>query len=155
MKTLAIILGIFLAIYLVYRYLTRDELFYNPDEEASQKKLSNDERNRYEHVALKFANALVKGNYDTAFDLLEDRSDELWNADYLKKQYDQMIEYGYGPATDVEVVETMDDWPDRKSDDIGWAYVAISGDGFNEAVSVVVTKKKNVYKIRDIEWGRP
>lgn len=109
MKTLAIVAGIFFVIYLIYRYLTRDELYYNPDEDESLKKLSDNERKRYEQVALTFANALVKGNYNVAFDMLEEHSRKLWNANYLKSQYIKMIAYGSGPVTDVEVVETMDD----------------------------------------------
>ena len=35
--------------------------------------------------------------------------------------------------------ESMDDWPDKKSDDIGWVYVSISGATFGEAVTLIVT----------------
>jgi len=155
MKTLAVIFGALLAIYLLYRYLTRDELYYNPDEDESRRKLSSGERNRYKQFALEFANALVKGSYDSAASMLNEHLSKQWKNESLKKYYNEMIEYGDGAATHVEVMETMDDWPDRKIDDIGWAYVAISGDGFNEAVTVVVSKKDGLYKISDIEWGRP
>ena len=52
-------------------------------------------------------------------------------------------------------VEFMDDWPARQSQDIGWAYVSITGAGFIEAVTVVVAEENGTAKIREIEWGRP
>jgi hypothetical protein len=52
-------------------------------------------------------------------------------------------------------VEFMDDWPARQSQDIGWAYVSITGAGFIEAVTVVVAEENGAAKIREIEWGRP
>lgn len=55
----------------------------------------------------------------------------------------------------VELVTTMEQWPGREPDDAGWAYVAIAGDVFSEAVTVVVEHAGNGFAIRDIEWGRP
>ena len=63
-----------------------------------------------------------------------------------------MIAYGEGPPDEIQPVTTLEDWPDRRQGDLGWVYVGISGPGFVEAVSVVVTKAG---KIRQIEWGHP
>jgi len=38
---------------------------------------------------------------------------------------------------------------------MGFAYVAISGEDYNEAVSVVVAQERARMVIRDLEWGRP
>lgn len=66
-----------------------------------------------------------------------------------------MIEYGDGPATFVQLMQTLEDWPAKKEGDAGWAYVAISGEGYSEAVVVVVCEEGGQFCIRDIEWGRP
>ncbi len=48
--------------------------------------------------------------------------------------------------------------------DIGWAYVAICGDGYagegsagqySEAVTIIVMQEHTKHVIRNIEWGRP
>ena len=52
-------------------------------------------------------------------------------------------------------MEDMREWPTRQDPDIGWAYVAICGEGFNEAVSVIVSEEGGQAVIRNIEWGRP
>jgi hypothetical protein len=43
-----------------------------------------------------------------------------------------MIAYGGEPVTVDDHTESMDDWPAKKSDDIGWVYVSISGATFGE-----------------------
>jgi hypothetical protein len=48
-----------------------------------------------------------------------------------------------------------DDMPDMTPADLGWVYVAISGESFSEAVTVVVTREDGGAKIRELEWGRP
>jgi hypothetical protein len=45
-------------------------------------------------------------------------------------------------------------WPGKERDDVAWVYVAISGDSFAEAVSVVA-REDGQELIRSVEWGRP
>ncbi|HNC91251.1 MAG TPA: hypothetical protein PL000_20160 [Anaerolineales bacterium] len=49
----------------------------------------------------------------------------------------------------------MEQWPDQRPNDVGWAYVAIDGEGFSEAVTVIVENERQTPAIRYIEWGRP
>ena len=49
----------------------------------------------------------------------------------------------------------MDYWPDKQPRDIGWAYAAIWGEGFSEAVTVTVAEEEGKEVIRVLEWGRP
>ena len=49
----------------------------------------------------------------------------------------------------------MFDWPHKQPGDIGWAYVSISGEHFNEAVTCVVAAVNGHNLIRELEWGRP
>jgi hypothetical protein len=51
--------------------------------------------------------------------------------------------------------KVLDYWPARQLGDVGWAYVAISGDGFSEAVTVTVADMGGRMMIRELEWGRP
>ena len=49
----------------------------------------------------------------------------------------------------------MDDWPDKRADDIGRVYLGIHGDGFVEAVTAIVASVEGELLIRDIAWVRP
>jgi hypothetical protein len=109
---------------------------------------------RTEHgdVALRFAEALRSGRFDLAHSYLSPPLAMQASASDLKTSYEQMIAYGGAPATDVELMTTLEDWPDKRPNDIGWAYVSIAGPGYSEAGTVVVTDDG---QIRDVEWGRP
>ena len=103
--------------------------------------------------ALAFAQALVEGNFNGAHTLLTSTTQTEISAGQLRENYLGMIDYWETKVVDeVEALEILDDWPDKQSEDWGWVYVAINGDGFGEAISIVITKDK---KIREIEWGRP
>jgi len=106
-------------------------------------------------VASQFAEALAKGDFGRANELLTEAAKKHLSATELKKTYEGMIAYGRGPAKHVEVLQSLGIWPGKQKDDAGWVYVSISGDDFSEAVSVVVARESGKELIRHIEWGRP
>lgn len=109
------------------------------------------------HIALadKFARALGAGSFDQAHALLTDDQKKALSVGALKKDYEEMIAYGPGPSKHIEVMQALDTWPEKKKGDIGWVYVAIAGDSFSEAATVVVARTGAGLVIRSIEWGRP
>ena len=108
-------------------------------------------------IGVSFANAIVSGDYEAAHALLSESLKRAWPPARLEAEFAAMIDYGEGPAEDVELisVDKMMGWEVREPADVGWAYVAISGEGFNEAVSVIVASEGGRYAIRELEWGRP
>ena len=108
-------------------------------------------------IGISFANAIVSGDFEAAHALLSESLKGEWPPARLEAELAAMIDYGEGPAEDVELVsvDNMIGWEVREPADIGWAYVAISGEGFNEAVSVIVASEGGRYAIRGLEWGRP
>ena len=106
-------------------------------------------------VAFEFANSIVNGNFSAAYELLTEQLKAEWDPNSLKEEYDEMIDYGQGPVTYIEVMNEMTDWPAKKENDVGWAYVAMNGDGYGEAIAVVVCSDNNQLRIREIDWGRP
>jgi hypothetical protein len=58
-------------------------------------------------------------------------------------------------VTDVEVIQETADWPTKAKEDVAWVYVALSGDGFSEAVNVLIAREDGHELIRSVEWGRP
>ncbi len=106
-------------------------------------------------TAKTFAEALAKGDFDGAHTLLSADAKLIFPPTELENRYRRMTEYGTGPAADVQVIQELASWPDRQPDDVGWAYVAISGATFSEAVTVIVSRENGEDVIRSIEWGRP
>ncbi len=106
-------------------------------------------------VAGAFARALAAKQYVQAHGFLAKDLAARIDVATLGKQYEDMVSYGSGPATDVIVIFAMDHWPDKRPGDIGWAYAAISGPDFSEAVTVTVADEGGKAVIRQLEWGRP
>lgn len=108
-------------------------------------------------IALTFAHALVARDFEAAHILLSSSLTKEWTPKRLEEELTRMVAYGTGQPDQVELISVDDmwEWQTRQDSDIGWAYVAISGDDFNEAVSVVVSNEGDHRVIRNIEWGRP
>jgi len=122
----------------------------------SWKKLKmNNQDAVYTKIAFDFASALANNDFKKAHSLLcQDRQEE-WTELWLKNNYKAMIEYGEGAANVVEVMEIMTDWPARKASQVMWVYVAIAGDDFSEAVTVIISENNGISRIQEIEWARP
>lgn len=112
-------------------------------------------KSKHGKLAFQFASALTNDNFSEAYSMLSEEQQNEQSPELLKEQFEQMIEYGQGPVRHIELISEMTEWPAKEANDVGWAYVAIVGDEFSEAVSVVVSEENNGYKIRKIEWGRP
>lgn len=111
----------------------------------------------YAKLAVRFANALVAGDFDQAHTLLSAELRSGLTPSSLRETYETMIGYGDGPPTNVELIVTMEQWqlPEQRPTDLGWAYVAIAGTGYSEAVTVIVENAGGETAIRYLEWGRP
>lgn len=103
----------------------------------------------------RFAQALTEKRYADAHAQLTAAQQKLWPPDKLARQYEEMTSYGSGPAKVDGHSEFLDSWPERQSQDMGWAYISISGSDFAEAVTVIVSDENGIPKIRHLEWGRP
>jgi hypothetical protein len=112
----------------------------------------------YAEVGVEFATALVNGDFARAHGLLAPELRAQLTPDGLRERLYRMFRgYSDGEPREVWFDEEfqMDDWPDKRTDDVGWAYVSITGDNFVEAVTVIVAKVDGGLFIRNIEWGRP
>ena len=106
-------------------------------------------------LALDFANAMAAGDTARAHAMLSTALQAQMTPNTLARDYQQMVDYGEGAPTVVQVMTTMSDWPARESSDTEWVYVAIANDSYSEAVTVVVMQDGSRLAIRSIEWGRP
>lgn len=106
-------------------------------------------------VGFVFANALVAGEYNVAYNMLSTSLRAELSLVQLKEKFESMIRYGPSAPNSVKVMSFLNNYASKEALDIGWAYVAINGDGFCEAVSVIVTQEETKPVIRHIDWGRP
>ena len=108
-------------------------------------------------VAVEFGRAIAQGDFVAAHALLTKQAQQLHPPDALKQAAEQMIAIGEGPIEHVDLVSEciLEDWPDKQQGDVGYAYVALTGAGFCEAVTVTLTQEADKIRIRDLEWGRP
>lgn len=108
-------------------------------------------------LGLAFAQAVVSGEFAKAHAMLSKALRQEMQPQDIEASYNAMIEYGEGQPDQIEVIniDNMDGWPSRQEQDLGWAYIAICGDGYSEAVSVVVAEEEGREVIRLLEWGRP
>ena len=112
----------------------------------------------YQEVAVAFAAALVERDFARARALLVPALREQLTEGDLRDQLTSIYRcYARSAPTHSRFVTegTVETWPGKQADDLGWAYVSIEGDDFAEAVYVLVSDVDGVPMIRKIEWGRP
>jgi len=112
----------------------------------------------FETLAVEFAQSLVDAKWENARGLLSPSLQQQYSAEQLAQEFKSMYEgYAEGPARSIhfDPQYSMEAWPDKQPGDIGWAYVSIEGNGFVEAVTVVIASSNTGLAVRDIDWGRP
>lgn len=72
-----------------------------------------DENIRYENTALNFAQFLIQHHFNVAFALLIPSLKSKLNLAELEKTYLNMERNFNTPATHVEVIEALSDWPEN------------------------------------------
>lgn len=105
--------------------------------------------------AKSFAETLAASDYESAHTMLSPEMQQHYTVANLRENFEEMVEYGESPVRVDGTVGTLEDWPGRTPDDIGWVYVSVSGDEFGEAVTVIVSAIEGKMAISSIEWGRP
>jgi serine protease inhibitor len=106
-------------------------------------------------AALAFAHALTDGGFAATHNQLSASLKSSLSAEKLKKNYEEMIGAYDSPPSLVDLTTTMDVWPGKQENDIGWAYVRIAGKDGAEAVTVVIANENGSPVVRSLEWGRP
>ncbi len=112
----------------------------------------------YEQMAVRFAEALVDEDFEAAHALLAPALAAELSVDDLCEQLHALLDlYDDAEAERAHFDPrfSYEDWPAKEPGDVGSAYVAIEGEGFAEAVDVVVASLGGELRIRTIEWGRP
>jgi len=107
-----------------------------------------------------FAEALVRGDWKAAYEMLAPSLRDDLQPEDLQFNYQQMTSYWEEPSDSIDVAHVDDEasvCPRRGDSDIGWAYVAIysQGGSCQEAVAVRVVREHSREAIAEVIWGRP
>jgi len=74
----------------------------------------------------------------------------------LRASFETMVDDFAHAPTNVVVMTTLDQWPEKTDHDVGWAYVVIDdATSSSEGVAVVVTLEDGQRVIPEVSWGRP
>jgi hypothetical protein len=109
----------------------------------------------YSSVALEFATALASRDYPAAYAMTSREYQRSTTLDEMRAAFEAIVPTDWPTVGPVEVGQVMESWPARQPSDVGWVYVSIGGDGYSEAVTVVVMRQADRLKIRTVEFGRP
>src|SRR6185295_12185529 len=87
-------------------------------------------------VAQKFGDFIAREDYSAAHGLLTTEAQADYSAESFRKSVAGMTSYAPGPIQEVTVMDELilEDWPAKQASDVASIYVALTGDGFNEAV---------------------
>lgn len=105
-----------------------------------------------EEFAIEFAKALASRDFEHASRMT---TDPHIAPGALQRAFDEMIPSSFGPIDPIEIGTTMDDWPDRCSDDVLWVYLSLGGRVYAEGLTLTVARKPEGLRITSLEWGRP
>lgn len=109
----------------------------------------------YRLTAINFVRHLASGEFDAAHMMLSKQQQSEWPATALQEAYEEMVEDQALDLDALDITQSMEDWPDRRAGQVGWAHVALPLEDYGEAVAVVVVDENGDLRIDDIEWGRP
>lgn len=111
----------------------------------------------FRDVAQRFGEAIAAGNDAVAFELLTPEAQAVCTPESLRAAVATMTAGAPGGIQEVEVMEEgiVEDWPAKQPGDVASVYVALTGDGFAEAVTVIIVQRNGNLLIRHLDWGRP
>jgi hypothetical protein len=112
------------------------------------------------NVALQFTKALTVRQYVQAYAMTAKEYQKRVSMEEMRTAFEAIVPpdwvvRGPAPMTDVMVVKTMADWPDKKPQDLAWVYVGIPGDAYSEGLVAILSNEGGTTKVRDVQWGRP
>jgi hypothetical protein len=134
----------------------------------------------YVEFAQQFGELIAKSNYAAAHSLLSEGAQAVTTAQDIREAVERMTDQTAQAddwGADGEDVQTpadqllitpcpiekvmvmqeciLEEWPAKQEGDVAHVYVALTGDGFSEAVTVTIVQQGSDYRIRELVWGRP
>jgi hypothetical protein len=107
-------------------------------------------------IALSFAQALAKGDFDAAHMLVAPASRGGLSPVDLALHYQQMTSDWTAPPDRIELLALDEQWPNKRAGDVAWAFVGIDSLACSalEAINVRIVEEDGGSFIGEIVWGR-
>ena len=103
-----------------------------------------------------FCSLLVERKFKKAHAYLAPELRAAFPVERLKAEWLSMIGTAETDSLSVLLEQHTLDWPNRKTDEIGWCYFMVSSEGRSEGICVVVAQSPDHgYWLTNIEFGRP
>ena len=111
----------------------------------------------FRDVAQHFGELIAAGNEQAAYKLLTPEAQAVHSPENLKTAVATITGHAPGGIHAVQVIEEgiAEDWPAKQPGDVASVYVALTGGGFAEAVTVTVVQRNGNLLIGHLDWGRP
>lgn len=109
----------------------------------------------YKGVALQFATTLAKRDYAQAYAMTSKEYQTRTSLEQMRGGFEAVVPNDWKTVGPIEVGNTMENWPEKRPSDVGWAYISLGGDVYSEAVTVIVTVEAQALRVRSVEFGRP
>jgi hypothetical protein len=111
----------------------------------------------YRAVAQRFGDSIANDEYGAAYALLAKDLKSTTTPQTIKDAVATMTSDTTGPILKADVIDDsiLEDWPGKQAGDLAVVYVALNGDSFSEAVTLILATYGDEVLIRHFEWGRP
>jgi hypothetical protein len=108
-----------------------------------------------QNIALEFTKALAARDYSKAYAMTSQSYRKRNTPERMQAAFEAIVPADWGPMGPIQVGQTMESWPGKRPEDLGWVYVSIGGDTYSEAIIVIVSWENGKALIREVEFGRP
>jgi hypothetical protein len=112
------------------------------------------EEREVDKIAIAFVDALTQRNYPLAYAMTTHDFQKHTTLRSLQEHFEHCCPPDYGEFDVPDILNTMDEWPNKRPNDIRWVYITIGGET-NEAVTVIVAQEGTALKISAVDVGRP
>ncbi|NGP88037.1 hypothetical protein [Fodinibius halophilus] len=106
------------------------------------------------NFAIEFARKLASQDYGTAYTMTATGYKHSTSLEDMQNKFEVIVTDDWNIGQ-IVAGEYMASWPNKQPEDLGWVYVAISGDLYSEAITVTICNENDQLKIREVEFGRP
>src|SRR3954463_10827801 len=108
-------------------------------------------------VAQEFGQRIADSDYLAAHMLLTRAARQSYSPGGFQRSFEEMTAYEPGPIRKVVIDPefVLEDWPEKRPEDVASVYVGLFGQEYVEAASLILAPEDGDIRIREVEWGRP
>ena len=108
-------------------------------------------------IALQFAQAIAQRDYVTAHMLTSPSYQQRISVGEIEAICERILPTDWGTISVVALDDVLEEWPDKRWNDIGWIYVSLEGVvyPYSEGLYICVSRENGHLIVSDVTYGRP